>query len=207
MLIKNPDNFSFQFPPELEDLFTSKESVLKELKEDARNFSPVLQKLGKFSKEQWTLLKSKIKYLPCYRTTVTDWESQIDITDMGDIDFFYYLENGIRAICETRPPKLLIPHISMYNMFRWILYLIVDLMVEYFPCDEEILVDTVFALWADGGKVYGGIEGLFSALKVVKIDFTKKDKTPIIIPYEQLKWLVSTCWTMSIDCEGETIDS
>merc|ERR1712054_11371 len=126
---------------------------------------------------------------------------------MNDIDFFTHLENGIRSIVQIRPPKLLIPHISMYNMFRWILYLIVELMTEYFPPDQEIIVDTAFSLWADGGKVYGGINGLFSALKVVDVNFLTKDKTSIAIPYEQLKWLVATCWTMSIDSEGETNES
>jgi len=52
-------------------------------------------------------------------------------------------------------------------MLRWILFLVDDIMEEQFKDYSDVRLYLEFALWADGGKMYDGIKGLFSALKLV----------------------------------------
>ena len=89
-------------------------------------------------------------------------------------------------------------------MLRWILYLVSDVMEDNFKEYSKITMDFKFALWADGGKMYGGIKGLFSALKMVYPIFRDSLGEIINVKHEHIKWLIGTAWMMSIDNTGET---
>ena len=95
----------------------------------------------------------------------------------------------------------------MKNMLRWILFLVDDLMEEQFKDYDSVKLEFDFALWADGGKMYGGIKGLFSALKLVYPIFKNSDNEVISVQHEDIKWLIATSWMMSVSQGGETTEN
>jgi len=80
-------------------------------------------------------------------------------------------------------------------------------MEEEFEYYESVTMNFDFALWADGGKMYGGIKGLFSALKMVAPEFRDSTGQLIFIKHEAIRWLLNKAWMLEIRQNGETCEA
>lgn len=87
------------------------------------------------------------------------------------------------------------------------LFLVGDVMEEQFEDYTCVKMNFDFALWADGGKMYGGIKGLFSALKMVAPVFYDGSDKKIFVEHENIRWLLSRAWMMEIRNHGETTEA
>jgi len=200
------DKLNFVFPEDLKNLSVTKEKVLQDLKIELRPHCGTLLTLGRFTRTQFNLIRKYIPHLPCWKTVRRDENNQKNIADEIDEDFFVHLEEGIRKFWEYNSNSENY-FISMKNIIRWMLFLVGDVMEEQFEDYTCVKMNFDFALWADGGKMYGGIKGLFSALKMVAPVFYDGSDKKIFVEHENIRWLLSRAWMMEIRNHGETTEA